>query len=330
MPSMTMMIIITRMMHKVNTTILILILILTTTRVELSSSMAPQRWSVVTVAAAVAGAVAGKLIGQSKATLTPPRRPVGCGGGIPWKSALSLKSRRRGQAAAAAPRTTLAAAGAGGGGGEGGGGGGGGGGAAAVLAVGSSKLLRRLPTLVAAGGGGESPPDLRREGAGDRPTDSPRGLRSGGVPSARGDGTVPLLDAAAVAAAKRAAEGRNRNNANTSAAIKGNGWATDETVLTLDDIGGGGGVAVRFVEIVGLADAFLGVRGDSDAPETQALRARDALDGRRGRVICFDQAKQMFSVMLPPQTDAAAATTTSEGKRAAAAVFRRAGRRPSA
>ena len=68
---MTMMIIITRMMHKVNTTILILIL--TTTRVELSLSMAPQRWSVVTVAAAVAGAVAGKLIGQSKATLTPPR-----------------------------------------------------------------------------------------------------------------------------------------------------------------------------------------------------------------------------------------------------------------
>ena len=65
MPSMTMMIIITRMMHKVNTTILILIL--TTTRVELSLSMAPQRWSVVQ-SPLPSPAVAGKLIGQSKAT----------------------------------------------------------------------------------------------------------------------------------------------------------------------------------------------------------------------------------------------------------------------
>ena len=130
---------------------------------------------------------------------------------------------------------------------------------------------------------------------------------------------MPLLDAAAVAAAKRAAAGRTATTPHERRHQRETA-ATDETVLTLDDIGGGGGVAVRFVEIVGLADAFGEFKATPTHPKHKLFVRGTLLDGRRGCVICFDQAKQMFSVMLPPQTDAAAATTTSEGKSSSSSI----------
>ena len=129
---------------------------------------------------------------------------------------------------------------------------------------------------------GRVSPDLRREGASDRPTDSPRGLRSGGVPerARRRHGAPPRRRRR-----RRGKTGRcgpepqqrqhERRHQRENGCDRRNGadvgrhwrWRRRRGTIRGDR---------------GARRRFSGVQGDSDAPETQALRARDATRRTQG------------------------------------------------